>query len=255
MAHGIKAAAEHLAAAAGLRIVPEWRMRNLPQATYLTHLFEWLDIDCVFDVGANGGQYHDFLRAHVGFSGQIISFEPNPVQLDRLRRRVGDDPHWRIVPLALGREAGRASFNVMESDQFSSFLQPHHGEVQMFVEGNRVVQRVEVEVATLADLTATLLAESGCSRPYLKLDTQGFDLPIIQGAGEALPRFMALQSEASVKPIYVGAPSFSDLIADVVGRGFEVSAVFPNNPEHFPLMVEFDCHFVRRDLVPAGVLG
>src|SRR5687767_6243230 len=61
--HGLFKAAH----ACGYTVVPNWRLDNYPQTIYLQKLFALLNIDCVLDVGANLGQYRDFLRDQVGF--------------------------------------------------------------------------------------------------------------------------------------------------------------------------------------------
>jgi len=83
-------------------------------------------------------------------------------------------------------------------------------------------------------------------RPYLKLDTQGFDLNVARGAGSEIRHFQALQMEASVTPIYDKMPDFTESIREFRHMGFELSAIFANNPEHFPRMIEFDCHMINR---------
>ena len=42
---------------------------------HLSNVLLSRNIDCIFDVGANSGQYGVFLRA-LGYKGHIISFEP-----------------------------------------------------------------------------------------------------------------------------------------------------------------------------------
>ncbi len=48
-----------------------------------------------------------------------------------------------------------------------------------------------------------------------------------------------------MRPIYEGMPRFTEVIAYLEARGFQMSGIFPNNAGHFPLLVEFDCYMVR----------
>ena len=97
-----------------------WRASQLDLERHLRRLLRYLDVDCVFDVGANSGQFADMLRSTVGYAGLIISFEPNPEQFSVLRARASRDPLWQALPQALGREAGEAVFNVYASSELSS---------------------------------------------------------------------------------------------------------------------------------------
>ena len=113
----------------GYDIVPLREMKERDFALHLRELLARLDIDCVLDVGANAGQYHDFLRDKVQFDGPIISFEPVSRHVDALRERSRGDRDWHIEGYALGSSEGSLPINVMVSDQFSSFLEPDHGRV------------------------------------------------------------------------------------------------------------------------------
>jgi len=62
----------------GLTIIPSWRLDQYPFEIFLRRLFDLYKIDLVIDVGANLGQYRDFIRKAVGFEGWIVSFEPDP---------------------------------------------------------------------------------------------------------------------------------------------------------------------------------
>lgn len=240
------------ASALGFTVIPHWRLRNYPQAEFMSRLFGYLEIDCVLDVGANRGQYRDFLRDHVGYDGLIVSFEPLPTLTEHLRKRSADDPQWIVYACALGREGGTACFNIMANDVFSSFLSPSTTKTSLFEQMNQVHSQVEVEVRTLDDVVEEVRATTSFHRPYLKMDTQGFDLSVVDGAQYFLPQLLALQTEASVTSIYEDSPDFATVIRELERRGFALSGIFPNNPEHFPRMFEFDCHMVNRALLPSG---
>jgi FkbM family methyltransferase len=229
----------------GLKLIPTWRIPSLSQATHLSELFRLLKIDCVFDVGANTGQYRDFLRNQVGYQGLIISFEPIPKNAATLRERASHDSLWIIKEYALGAVSGSSSFNIMASTTFSSFLTPDESNTSQFHEQNRIEQTINVKVKRLDDIFPNLCGETKSKRVYLKLDTQGYDLQVIEGGKSILPDIPALQTEASVTPIYSGMPDYVATIRYLEDHGFCASGFFPVTPERVLKLVEFDCIMVN----------
>ena len=124
-------------------------MDHYAQGEFLRRLFEYCHIDCVFDVGANEGQYGRFLRTQVGYHGLIVSFEPIPECAMILKESADKDERWLVEEVALGTEPGTALFNIMAGKQFSSFLKPDNSRAQMFSEQNQLAREIEVQVDTL----------------------------------------------------------------------------------------------------------
>jgi FkbM family methyltransferase len=166
----------------------------------------------VLDVGAHLGEYHDFLRAQVGYRGKIVFLEPIPHNVEQLQTRAKDDTEWVIEGYAFGSSMGQADFNIMARSTFSSFLEPEHSVTQKFKGRNELLRRVSVEVKTLDNIAPNLKKRLGITNIYLKLDTQGFDLEVLKGAEKTLSQFKALQTEASVVPIYKGIPDYASTI-------------------------------------------
>jgi len=79
----------------------------------------------------------------------------------------------------------------------------------------------------------------------LKLDTQGFDLAAIKGAGKAMERVRALQTEVSVVPLYHGMTDWQSSIETVKNYGFELSGWWAVAREAALRVSEFDCVMVR----------
>ena len=67
----------------------------------------------------------------------------------------------------------------------------------------------------------------GFGRPYLKIDTQGFDIEVLRGAGDSLPAVRALQTEASVRRIYKGMPRYTETIRYLDERGLDITGLYP----------------------------
>ena len=193
----------------GYDIVPLREMKERDFALHLRELLARLDIDCVLDVGANAGQYHDFLRDRVLYDGTIVSFEPLSRHVEALRERSRSDGKWHIEGCALGSSEGSLQINVMVSDQFSSFLEPDHDRVGDYAGLNVADHTETVAVRTLDGVLPALQERLGFQRPYLKIDTQGFDIEVLRGAAGSLPAMRALQTEASVRRIYKGMPGYT----------------------------------------------
>ena len=93
------------------------------------------------------------------------------------------------------------------------------------------------------------MPQHGFARPFLKMDTQGHDLSVCEGAGDAIGRMLGVQTELGVRPIYEGGAGYRAMIDWLEARDFVPSAFFANNKGHFPLLVEMDGIFVNRTLV------
>ncbi len=225
----------------GYDIVPLREMRERDLALHLNALLTRLKVDCVLDVGANVGQYRDFLRHRVFYDGPIVSFEPVSRHFELLRERAREDSDWHIESYALGSSEGTLPIKVMVSDQFSSFLEPDNSRIHDY-DGLNVPHHVEtVMVRTLDSVLPQLRERLKFGRPYLKLDTQGFDLEVLQGGAGCLDQVLALQTEASVIGIYKDMPGYMDSIRYLDRRGFDVTGFYPVSRDRSLRPIEFDC--------------
>ena len=231
-------------------VVPCEELHLVHERAHLRRLFAYLSVDCVFDVGANRGQYAQMLRDHVGYRGPIVSYEPIPELAAELRLLSTFDSSWHIAELALDREAGPAIFHVMTDSQFSSLHHPAIDQPAIFTAGNSVAREVTVMRATVGAELPKWRDRLGFTRPFLKMDTQGNDFAVVEGAGDALGAFVGLQSELALRKLYDDAVDFAACIAAFTARGFDLSAFVPNNAGHFPALFEIDCMMFNRTAKP-----
>ena len=191
----------------GYAIIPQWQLENLPLVEHLRQIFRLCNIDCVIDVGANKGQFGKLIRRQVGFTGPILSFEPVAATFAELKKASHGDSAWQCFNIALGALTDRIPINVTNSDSFSSFLPPRA--VSGFVGSNAIISTQECAIERLDEW----IEDQGIpySRCYLKLDTQGFDLNVLQGATGIIDRIPALQTELSFVPIYDSMPDFREI--------------------------------------------
>jgi FkbM family methyltransferase len=243
-----KSLANSIGKAINASIIPRGEVALLFEKEHLQRFLTDFQIDCVFDVGANEGQYAEKLR-EIGFRGSIISFEPIPALASILRRKASRDRHWIIEEIALDEKVRHVAFNVMVDSQFSSLKRPSHLETDLFTKMNVVAQSINLTTARLAELFDKYRGQLGFSRPFLKMDTQGNDLAVARGACDRLQRFFGLQSELTIKKVYFEQPDYREAIDFYIAAGFELSAFVPNNLGHFPALIEIDCIMYNARLI------
>lgn len=230
----------------GYEIIPLWRKEKQSLTEHLSDIFARHRIEIALDVGANKGQFAQFLRLHVGFKGRIISFEPIPKNVAYIQTLAAKDGNWDIVGCALGHEDSQEKLNVMKEDVFSSFLKPNFSSDQLFREWNLVDHTEQVTVRRLDGLLDELALNPAQTAIYLKTDTQGYDLNVIAGCGAMLDHIRGLQTEVSVIGIYEDMPSMSDSLRVMGGHNFGLAGLFPVTQDPDLRVVEFDAVFVNN---------
>lgn len=230
----------------GYEIIPLWRKENLFFSEKLKSLFESKRINCVLDVGGNKGQYHDFLRYHVGYKGLIVTFEPVEQNFKICQERSKTDENWCVLQYALGNKDELKEINVMKNDQFTSFLNPSIKNTAEFGRHNQIESVQNVTVRQLDTIWEDL--NINASNIYLKMDTQGYDMEVFDGARNHLNRICALQTEASVIGIYDGMHSMFESINYMNAQGFDINGMFPVNYDSKGRVVEFDVVMINQFL-------
>lgn len=228
------------------RLYAAWEQEQLRR--FLVHL----DVDCVFDIGANEGQYAEMLRHKVGYKGHILSFEPIPSAAAVIRRKQRHDPKWQLIECAVADHDGFQDFHVMNASQFSSLSAPRHVDTDLFVKQNAVRETIKVETERLESALTRLRQKLQFERPFLKMDTQGFDVSIVRNSRAVMHQFVGIQSELAIARLYESAVDFREALAEYEQCGFVLGALVPNNAGHFPRLLETDCIMVRRDLAGLG---
>ena len=196
-------------------------------------------IDVVLDIGANDGGFGRDIRDR-GYKGAIVSFEPNPVVFDRLTKAIRGDLLWSAHPFALGEIDGEAILYLAENDTMSSMKG-----LTTFGEktGARVTGDVKVPIVRLD----TFLAQNPAlmKTVYLKIDTQGFEMEILRGAGDKLDRISVVQAEISLVHTYADEHDWLDIVSWIRHQGFEVATAICNSTLGAQVR-EFDFVFMRR---------
>lgn len=231
--------------ASGRKVPQARQIQRFLDRDSLIQVLRQLEVDCVFDIGANRGQYATSLR-EIGYAGEIHSFEPIPGDFGVLSATAASDSLWHVHNFALGRTAGTAEFNLVdgggECTVFSSFLKPNHAMIP------ERVTKIPVEIKTLDALVADIEPlRDPARRLFMKMDTQGFDIEVCEGAKAVLPRIIGLQSEISVTQIYAGQPDYIEALRYYRDLGFSLMDLAVVNRTASRAVLEYDCIMARVD--------
>ncbi len=140
----------------------------------------------VIDGGAHEGNYaSEFLRQAP--HARIYCFEPNPVSFMKLSEKFRDDFRVTAVPAGLAGEASRR--NLYFDSPGSSLSSLVKRDLKHF--GIEFSDYVEVELVRLSDYCQ----KSALAPQALKLDIEGFEMPVIADALENLPSLRVIAFE------------------------------------------------------------
>ncbi|MBE9009320.1 FkbM family methyltransferase [Pseudanabaenaceae cyanobacterium LEGE 13415] len=180
-------------------------------------------IDVILDIGANQGQYARRLRT-LGYKGRIVSFEPTAEVFSQLQARSSADPLWTVVQLGLGNYDGTATIHVSESSVFSSLL-PQAPLLNQTYPESTYVKTEDIQIHQL-----DTIFEQYCKpddRAFLKIDVQGFEPQVLEGAINSLDQVLGVQLELSFVQHYEGEPLMREMQDWLQNQGFTLVLLKP----------------------------
>jgi FkbM family methyltransferase len=200
------------------------------------------EIDVVFDVGANVGQFGLSLR-NKGYRGKIVSFEPLEYEFKRLAMVAKADSNWDAYNLALGAASGDTTINVSDNSVFSSIQTLKIAATEF--DRRAVVKRAE----TIKMRTLDEMFPQPSGRVLLKIDTQGFEKQVLEGGRQMVLQVKGILLELPIIRIYEGTWQFHEATEFMASIGFIPAQIEPVNyhSKDKVSLVEVDCLFRPRD--------
>lgn len=176
----------------------------------------------VLDIGAHHGFYTLFFSKLVGSTGKVVAFEPSPRESRALRLNVGLNRCKNVViqGLALGNKEGESNLYVVnERETGCNSLQPP-----------ALPDATSIVPVHVVSLDQWLAEHHPGSVEFIKLDVEGGELSVLQGAEkllERLPRpvILAEVQDIRTQPWGYRAREIISFLSDKGYRWFSISAV------------------------------
>ena len=142
--------------------------------------------DVVWDAGAHAGASTYFLSRLVGPNGHVYAFEPDDVAFEYLLRNIAEHGLANVTPIkkALDRRSGTAKFNM--DGTMAAAIQDY------------LTYIPDPKIKTVSTLSfPDACEELGVLPRYVKMDIEGAEVAVIEGAGDLLkahPIHFAIES-------------------------------------------------------------
>jgi FkbM family methyltransferase len=195
-----------------------WGQAN-PESDLLAYLYSFLPGRTAIDIGANRGEMTTVLL-DAGF--EVIAFEPYAPIYEQLQERFRNHPQFTAHCLAIGQTDGVLPLHIAQD--LSDGNLPEHPSVYNSLQLHPLTpdlafgESVEVSVRSLASLHQSQTIPATVA--VVKIDTEGFDLAILQGMGTQ--KYAVVMTEFWDSAMVFGSESYTiqDLVKEMRGRGY-----------------------------------
>jgi FkbM family methyltransferase len=193
-------------------------------------LLEHYNIDLVFDIGANKGQYATGI-IDAGYKNKIVSFEPLSSAhsvLDSLSKKY---INWTIAQrCAIGSEKQEIEINISANSVSSTLLNMLDTHIEGAPE-SKIIGKEKVQVFPLDEIAPSLMKD--CKNIFLKIDVQGFELEVLKGAKNILDKAKGVEMEISLVPLYKDQKwLLSEILEFMTNKGFTLVSIVPAFTDH-----------------------
>lgn len=179
----------------------------------------------IIDVGAmmlgkNPPSYRELLK--LGDS-KVVGFEPNEEERRKLNQSCTGD--CLFLPYFIG-DGSEQTFNLCNYNMTSSLYEPNTNLLEKFQalsEFAQVVERTTVSTKRLDDIDEVQGAD------YLKVDAQGAEVDVFNGAKKLLTDIMVIHTEVEFVPIYKNQPLFAEVDQVLRKNGFLFHKFYPHS--------------------------
>ena len=182
----------------------------------LNDFLEKQSVSLVLDVGANVGQWANEIRES-GYAKKIISFEPLSSAFSVLSSSCSKDNLWTCKNCAVGISDTTSEINISKNSVSSSLLPMLDSHIEAAPE-SLFYEKEKIEIMKLDSIAKQSVSNDDIV--FLKIDTQGYERIVLDGAKDLLKQTVGIQLEMSFDPLYRGEINFTKLKIFLESLGF-----------------------------------
>lgn len=200
---------------------------------YLQFIIRNRNIELIYDIGANEGQY-GMMLINIGYKNQIYSFEPLKNEWNSLKKISLKYSNWHVEPRTAltNNDKSEIDFYYTSNSQSSSAVKP--------LKNNffNIEKKVKVPSKNINSIF-----KKNSKNSILKLDIQGYELELIKGINFDTHRPKIIQVELSVNSIYETGNTFFETVNFLKSRSYKLIGLFQGFSDHDGKIIEIECFF------------
>ena len=215
--------------------------------TQIYQAIKKIKTDIILDVGSNTGQFSLEIRKR-GYNGKIVSFEPLTSARKKLLKHASKDANWLVhEQAAIGDHNGFIDINISKNSVSSSILPIFSSHYN--AEADSIYIGIErTAVMTLDSVADAYLNDN--SNCFIKIDTQGYESQVLDGAINTLKKTKGIICELSLVPLYEGQHLWKEMIERFEKEGFvlwSIQKAFTDKRNGRTL--QMDAVFLRENVI------
>jgi FkbM family methyltransferase len=188
-------------------------------------LLEHYNIDLVFDIGANKGQYATGIM-DAGYTNKIVSFEPLTSAYSVVELQSKKYDNWTVAQrCAIGAKKEEIEINISANSVSSTLLNMLDTHIDGAPE-SKIIGKEKVQVFPLDEIGLRYTQSS--KNIFLKIDVQGFEQEVLKGAETFIHKAKGIEMEISLVPLYENQNWLLPQVLEFMQqKGFQLTSIAP----------------------------
>lgn len=199
----------------------------------------------VVDIGANRGDFFgEFCRIFHNNKIEGILVEPIPECYNILKERFSNFKNVVIFNNAISDINGNVKFYVNDYDETSSLLKIKKEMPELKSVNTELQSVLDLQALKLDDVLKNNISEID----LLKIDVQGTEHKVLDGAIESCKSIKYIWIEVSFKALYEGSSTFNEIYDKLLSLGFILLEISDGHRAPNNELLQANCLFKNRSI-------